>query len=178
MIWIFGDSFSANRSPESWTELLSVDYEVTNLASNGSSEYRIWKNYQKTKYKISDSDTVIFCHTSHSRIFLKDTESSLSRLLGSHHRCDLIINDVFSKNESKFVKLLRTIWDDDFFEDTYDLYLNDLLSTPNSIHFTFFESNKIESYYNIWVSNKGKINHMNTQGNMLVLESLKSKIHV
>lgn len=172
MIWIFGDSFSANTSDLSWTTMLAAHYDVTNLASNGSSEYRIWKTYQNHKHKIIENDIVIFCHTSSSRIFLKDTETLLSRLLGTHRNCDLIINDVFSKRESKFIKVLRTIWDEDFFNDTYNLYLDNLLLVPNSIHFTFFDSNKVETFKDIWASNPGTINHMTPYGNTLILDKI------
>ena len=173
MIWIFGDSFSANTSSSSWTTMLSAQYSVTNLASNGSSEYRIWKTYQNHKHKIVEKDTVIFCHTSPSRIFLKDTETLLSRMLSTHRSCDLIINDVFSKRESKFIKVLRTIWDEDFFSDTYNLYLDNLLLVPNSIHFTFFDSTKVETFKDIWASNPGTINHMTPHGNELILDKIK-----
>lgn len=178
MIWIFGDSFSSNNSQDSWTEMLSRYYSVKNFSSNGSSEYRIWKNYQKVKHSIANDDIVIFCHTSQSRIFLKDSATLLSRMLGSHSQCDLIINDVFGKKESKFVKILRTIWDDEFFNDTYLLYANDLMKVPNSIHFTFFDSDTVESYKDIWVANKGTINHMDLQGNQQVFERIKGKLDV
>lgn len=178
MIWVFGDSFSTNMSSASWVAMLSEQHKVVNLSSNGSSEYRIWKNYQNNKHRIHNSDTVIFCHTSPSRIFLKDSESLLSRLLRTHLNCDLIVNDVFSKGESKFVKVLRTIWDDDFFNDTYTLYVDNLKQVPNSIHFTFFESSKIESLHDVWLANKGTVNHMNVQGNKTVLEFLKGKLDV
>ena len=147
MIWIFGDSFASNRGVSSWTELLAQKFSVRNYSSNGSSEYRIWKNYHLQKYNIQYSDMVIFCHTSPSRIFLKNSESSMSRFLSSHRFCDLIFNDVFSKKEIQFIDILKRIWDDEFFNDTYNLYLADLRSVPNSIHITFFDIQGIESFF-------------------------------
>lgn len=178
MIWIFGDSFSANDTANSWTTMLAAQYKVANFSSNGSSEYRIWKSYRQVRDRITKDDIVIFCHTSQSRIFLKDSVTLLSRMLGSHRQCDLIINDVFGKKESKFIKILRTIWDDEFFSDTYGLYVSDLMQVPNSIHFTFFDSSLVESYKDIWVANKGTINHMNLQGNKQVFEMVKGKLSV
>lgn len=177
MIWIFGDSFSANSSPDSWVSILSQQIKLLNYSANGSSEYRIWKNYQHRKERILPTDIVIFCHTSPSRIFLKNNVLTLSRLLGTHAFCDLIFNDVFSKKETTFIKILKTIWDEEFFCDTYNLYVNDLKKVPNSIHITFFELTTIESFYNIWTSNKGKVNHMDKQGNLLVAQELLNRIN-
>lgn len=176
MIWIFGDSFAANRGLNSWTEILSQKYETKNYSSNGSSEYRIWKNYHSQKHNIQENDRVIFCHTSPYRIFLKNSQPLLSRLLTSHKSCDLIFNDVFSKNEKDFVNVLKKIWDDDFFKDTYDLYVADLKTVPNSIHITFFDTDIVESFYHIWMQHKGNINHMTEVGNLLISKQILEKM--
>jgi hypothetical protein len=167
-IWIFGDSFAVGNSTDAWPNLLPVEFDVKNYASSGSSEYRIWKNYQSVKTKITSDDIVIFVHTSPYRIFLKDSADLSSRHLSSHKSCDLIMNDIFTKNESPFVELLQSVWDDNYFLDTFELIVNDLLTVPNSKHYTFFESKKIQSFYEVWQTNKGSINHMNKEGNETV----------
>lgn len=172
-IWIFGDSFSASTESRSWTKLLSLYGEVVVKSSNGSSEYRIWKTYQENKQYIHKDDRVIFCHTSSSRIFLKNTETILSRLLPSHPLCDLIISDLVSKKENKFLKILKSIWDDEYFEDTYNLLINDLKSVPKSIHINFFEPGL---YNSIWKNYPGKINHLDSTGNLLVLQQLARQL--
>lgn len=170
-VWIFGDSFAASRAAESWTALLSSKYDVVVYASNGSSEYRIWKAYQLVKKDISPNDCVIFCHTSPYRIFLKNTVTILSRLLPSHPYCDIIINDVISKKESKFIKVLNTIWDEEYFLDTFDLMVRDM-DTTNCLHLTFFESETLKSFNRVWQENKGNINHMSMEGNRIMFEKV------
>ena len=168
-IWIFGDSFASSNHSYAWTSLLSDYGNVINEASNGSSEYRIWKKYQTNKRYITGNDIVIFCHTSPSRIFLKDNASILSRIIPSHPLCDLIFSDIFSKRETKFINILKEIWDDEYFQDTFDMLVKDLHSVPNSIHVSFFE----DSLYNIlWKDYPGNINHLNMTGNQLVFQHI------
>ena len=175
MIWIFGDSFAASRDPSSWTMQLG---DVRNCASNGSSEYRIYKTYLKQRHEITVDDTVIFVHTSPSRIFLKNDRITSSRLLESHPTCDIIINDIYEKREKEFINLLESVWDEDFFEDIFDLMI-DKLKVPNSYHITFFESPKMEivNLNHIWVANPGTVNHMTAEGNRLVVDIVKQLIH-
>jgi hypothetical protein len=168
-VWVFGDSFSASTDKSSWVKQIP---NVKLKSFNGSSEYRIWKTYQDNKHLIKPHDKVIFCHTSESRVFLKDDAELSSRKLISHPKCDLLVNDVLDKNEEPYVSLLRTIWDDDYLADTYSLLVEDLKKVPNSTHFTFFQSSKVESLYDIWQSNKGHINHMNIEGNRISLDKI------
>jgi hypothetical protein len=170
MIWIFGDSFSASNNPKSWVSLLNKP--VNNFASNGSSEYRILKNYYAEHHNIGPTDTVLFVHTSPSRIFLKDDRSTSSRQLESHPNCDIIINDVYEKKEKEYIKILESIWDDEYFNDVFDLIVDKLQTVPNSIHITFFETNRndVVQLNRIWIANSGNINHMNEVGNRLVAD--------
>jgi hypothetical protein len=171
-IWIFGDSFAASKHKHSWTRLLK--YPVINRATNGSSEYRIWKAYQKSKVDIKPTDKIIFCHTSYSRVYLKNTVTDLmSRWLPTHRFCDIIIADVQHKQESKFIKILNSIWDDVYFYDNYNLLMEDLKRVPNSIHIDFFENNE---YRDVYVHHKGTINHMDQQGNLVIGTHLNNLI--
>ena len=172
-VWIFGDSFAASTDSKSWVNLLQEKFEVHQFATNGSSEYRIWKSYQQQKNSIGINDCVLFCHTSPYRLFLKNTETMLSRLLPSHPYCDLIINDILTKKESKFIKVLNTIWDEDYFNDTYNLLVKELYDVPNSLHFTFFETDALMSFYQTWTKNKGHINHMTAEGNKIIFKQIK-----
>ena len=173
MIWIFGDSFSASKNPESWISLLNEP--VNNFSSNGSSEYRILKNYRAQQCNITTTDHVIFVHTSPTRIFLKDDKVTLSRQLESHPNCDIIINDVFEKKEKEYIKILESIWDDAYFNDMFDLIVDDLQAVHNSVHLTFFETARddlIQLNY-VWTANPGNTNHMNKVGNQLVANIVK-----
>jgi hypothetical protein len=163
-IWIFGDSFAASKHEQSWTSLLNC--KVINRATNGSSEYRIWKAYQQSKADIASNDKIIFCHTSYSRVYLKNTITDLlSRLLPSHPVCDLILSDIQYKQETKFIKILKSIWDDVYFYDNYKLIEEDLKRVPNSIHLNFFEDT---FYRNVYINHKGTINHMTQEGNLVI----------
>jgi hypothetical protein len=163
-IWIFGDSFAASKHEHSWTKLLNG--HVINRASNGSSEYRIWKSYQQAKADITPEDKVIFCHTSYSRVYLKDTVTDLlSRMLPSHILCDIILADIQHKQETKFIDILKIIWDDAYFYDQYKLLEEDLKRVPNSIHLNFFEDT---GYRHTYMWHKGNINHMSQEGNLVI----------
>jgi hypothetical protein len=163
-IWIFGDSFAASNHRHSWT--LMLGHPVINYASNGSSEYRIWKTYQQSKSNIKPGDKVIFCHTSYSRVFLKNTVTDLlSRMLPSHVFCDIILADIQHKQETKFINTLKCIWDDSYFYDNYKLLVDDLKRVPNSIHLNFFEDSE---YRYIYQNHLGSINHMDQEGNLMV----------
>lgn len=168
-IWIFGDSFASSKHSYAWTSLLSDRGVVINEASNGSSEYRIWKKYHTNKKFIANNDIVIFCHTSPSRIFLKDNVSILSRVLPSHPLCDLIFSDIFTKQENRFIKILKEIWDDEYFQDTYNMLVTDLKSVSNSVHLNFFEEGTCNSLWKDW---PGEINHLNMTGNQLVFQHI------
>lgn len=172
-LWIFGDSFAANKDSDSWSSMLGIHFESENLATNGSSEYRIWRSYKDNATRIGKEDTVLFCHTSTTRVYLKDSTSLLSRLLPSHPVCDLILSDVFAKKEKKFIAILKEIWDERYFEDTYKLLREDLNKVPNSIHIDFFSRGP---YNAIWKNNPGNINHMSKQGNRLVLNEVMGKL--
>ena len=176
MIWIFGDSFASSGQDLSWVSIVG---NTQNFASNGSSEYRILKNYLSQKSNIKETDSILFVHTSQSRIFLKDDRELSSRLLSSHANCDIIVNDIFEKKEKQYIEILKSIWDDEFFDDMFNLIIDKLLDVPNSCHVTFFESSRIElvNLNHIWVSNPGNINHMDENGNRLVAEIINQLMH-
>jgi len=176
MIWIFGDSFSAD--PRGWPGLI----QSKTLGLRGSSEYRIYRNYLEQRHNILETDVVIFCHTHQSRVFLKDSDRTLSsRRLESHPWCDLLFNDVFTKNERKFINVLEQIWDDDYFEYMYSKVVSDCQSVKNSIHITFFSD--MAAKYNFvdfgdfFRSYRGKINHLTDQGNLEIYKELQKIIH-
>ena len=177
MIWIFGDSFSTSNNSGSWVRLLNES--VKNFSNNGSSEYRILKNYNEQQHNISSTDIIIFVHTSPTRIFLKDDRIISSRTLESHTKCDIIINDIFVKGEQEYIKILESIWDEEYFNDIFDLIVDKLQSIPNSLHITFFETNRkdIVQLNHAWITNPGNINHMDPAGNCMVVDTIRRLIY-
>ena len=65
---IYGDSFGASTSSDSWVNLLKQQYTVNNFCSNGTSEYRIYKTLKNT-YK-EEVDIYIIVHTSPYRVYI------------------------------------------------------------------------------------------------------------
>lgn len=175
MIWVFGDSFASSGHDLSWTSIIG---DTQNFSSNGSSEYRILKNYLLQKSNIKETDLVLFVHTSQSRIFLKDDRELSSRMLLSHANCDIIFNDVFEKKEKQYIEILESIWDDEFFDDIFNLIVDKLVNVPNSYHVTFFESSRTDltNLNHIWKNNSGDTNHLNHEGNILVAEIVKQML--
>jgi hypothetical protein len=172
-VWVFGDSFATSTSSDSWIQLLEQEYHVQVLATNGSSEYRIWKQYQRNKSKIQPTDKVIFCHTSYGRMFLKDSNRSLlSRLLPTHPLCDILVNDVTAKKEKHFTELIDRVWDYDYLTDTYNLMLESLKKVPSSLHISLFEVEGVLSFFSLRNTDKGNINHLNKQANMIVYKKV------
>ena len=111
--------------------------------------------------------------------WIKDDQELSSRWLSSHTNCDIIFNDVFEKKEKQYIEILKSIWDDEFFNDIFNLLVDKLLKVPNSYHVTFFESSRTDliNLNHIWLNNQGEINHMNENGNQLVANYIKQLTH-
>ena len=172
MIYIFGDSFAADNS--GWPGSFG---EVKNFATRGSCEYRIWRKYTEQKSNITPDDTVIFCHTSWSRVYLRDENTSLlSRRLASHPQCDILLGDITAKRETKFMNIITEIWDEDFQQYVHDRVIADCMGVPNSLHISFFEENKKYDMHDLSkyrYEYPGNINHMDKTGNNMVGKELK-----
>ena len=101
-ILIIGDSFAcsqtSNKNNIGWPELLKNDYEITNLAQAGASEYKIYK--QLKSVNIEEFDNIIICHTSFFRIPIENHPIYLNNEL--HKNCDLIFANDVSKKEIGF----------------------------------------------------------------------------
>ena len=105
---IIGDSFSANKTKDSWTQKLHIPCD--NLSSNGSSEYRIWKKICNTD--ISQYDIAVVVHTSPNRIYT--TDNHIYPADHSHAHSDLIYNDVLNKRGNVYAD--NAIW---WFENVF-----------------------------------------------------------
>jgi hypothetical protein len=173
-LYIFGDSFSSDHEDSKcWINILTREFEIVNYSQRGISEYRIWKNYQKNKNNISNRSKILFCHTNPYRIYLKDVCAIMSRNLESHPYCDIILEDIYSKKEKKLIEAVESIWDEEYFEDHYNLVFDDLLRVPNSFHISFFAADqKFLNLNSIWKTHSGSINHLSAEGNKLVSDKI------
>ena len=94
-ILVIGDSFAADwtvkYSGVGWPNLLAKQFDVTNLAQAGVSEYKIYKQILSIS-DLSIFDLVIVSHTSPYRIHTRRHPIHTGDLL--HNNADLIYNDI------------------------------------------------------------------------------------
>lgn len=184
-ILIAGDSFAADWTKKydgiGWVNMLEKDFEVTNVAEAGVSEYKIYLQLQKQNKK--DYDKIIISHTSAYRIPVITHPIHSQDIL--HKNCDLIYSDLKEHNEDKLVKIgiefYENLFHFEYFVFTYNLIMKEIQNMyPNSINITFFDSFKNENVHgfeNVYIKNKGLINHMNNKGNIIIYNRVKKLIN-
>lgn len=183
-ILIVGDSFScihkSNTDNIGWPELLKNDFKITNLSQAGVSEYKIYKQIESVDLK--KFDNVILCHTSFTRIpiethpYYKDNDL--------HRNSDLIFSDVEDKKEKNEKIKIAYDFFKEFFWEEYFTFTNKLIfeeiykKTKNNFHITFFDfyNNRVLNFKKIFEKYKGDVNHLNKKGNVLVYETIKTKL--
>lgn len=189
-ILICGDSFAADwtvkYSGQGWPNMIANDYNVTNLAQAGCSEYKIYK--QLTSIDLNQFDKIIISHTSPYRIPIKIHPVHAKDLL--HKNSDLIYTDI--KEHSKTNTNLSSIID--FFENYFDiessLFVHNLIcekidkitkSIP-TIHLTNSDWNGLYLFDNmlnfeyLFKSNRGLINHYDEKGNQIIYRAIKNMV--
>jgi hypothetical protein len=180
---IAGDSFAADWTKKyenicGWVNMLESDYDVTNIAQAGVSEYKIYKQLEKidtTKF-----DHVIVSHTSAYRIPIIEHPIHKNDLL--HNDCDIIYSDAEEHIENDIMKTAVDFYGN-IFHTEYFCFVNDLIYkeikkiTPNAIHITFFDNfydNNVLKFEDIFLSYKGNVNHLNQLGNELFYNTIKN----
>jgi len=178
-ILIIGDSFSSNTCSDSWTTLLT-NCKITNLSSNGSSEYRIFKKLINTD--LTPFSHVIIVHSSPYRIYIDHNPLHLTSQ--THQNCDLIYQDVKLATKTDFTQ--NVTW---YFENIFNLEEADTIysllvekmiaitSQCQSLHITFFENeknNSVISLNSIWKKHPGSVNHLDTNGNKKVAKFIET----
>jgi hypothetical protein len=182
-ILICGDSFAADWTKKyegyGWVNILSNDHTVHNIAEAGVSEYKIFKQLESINLK--DFDKIIVSHTSPYRIPVKEHPIHSKDIL--HYNCDLIYSDLKEHKDNLLIKSAI-----DFYENLFDLdyacFIHELiikeinLKYQNLINITFFSSNKnMYNFEDVYLNNKGLINHMNDQGNKIIYNKIKELIN-
>jgi hypothetical protein len=185
---IAGDSFSAiwPNGESGWPNLLTANFNVTNISQAGVGEYKIFK--QLNSIDINNFDVVIVSHTSPSRIH---TLNHPLHKTGFHKDCDLIYTDLenrfdwFNKNLQASKNWFEYHYDDEYQIDIYQMIRRNIKSIikKNYISITHTEISKnlsVESnnidFSNLWHNNKGFVNHYNSFGNQQVYHTLKDRI--
>ena len=180
-ILILGDSFSADWSSKSkslgWVNRLSFDYDVTNIAQAGVSEYKIY--LQLKSINPNDYDHIIVSHTSAYRIPIH--EHPIHKDDSLHNNCDIIYADVVEHIEHPIMKTAYDFYCEIFNPD-YFVFINELIfdkiynTIPNATHITFFDSfydDRVRKYENVFLQNKGNANHLNSVGNDFIYKEMK-----
>lgn len=180
---ICGDSFSADWTKKyngvGWVNLLENNYNITNISEAGVSEYKIY--LQLKSIDLSKFDKILVSHTSAYRIPITEHPIHKDDIL--HNNCDLIFSDVSEHLENP---LMKTAYDfySNLFDMNYFIFVNNLIYneiynlTPNGVHITFFDSfydDSVHKFEQLFIDNKGLINHLNKDGNIKMYKQI-SKI--
>lgn len=178
-ILICGDSFAADWTKKydgiGWVNMLSNDYDITNVAEAGVSEYKIYQ--QIKKQKIQDYDKIIISHTSAYRMPVETHPIHSKDIL--HHNCDFIYSDIKEHVDNPEVKCVVDLYEKYFHVD-YAIFVHELivkeinLLCPNAINITFFDSFNKDSIQleDIFLKNRGNMNHLNEMGNKMVYNKI------
>lgn len=183
---IVGDSFSADwtkkyKNVSGWVNMLEDEFEVTNVAQAGVSEYKIYLQLQSINP--NDYDYIIVSHTSAYRIPIN--EHPIHKKDSLHNNCDIIYSDVEQHLDNSIMKTAYDFYCDIFNPD-YFVFVNELIFDkiyniiPKAIHITFFDSfydDRVLKYENIFLNNKGNINHMDNVGNVIIFNSIVKTIN-
>lgn len=169
-ILIAGDSFAANWFGDypGWVDLLAKNYQVTNLAQAGCSEYKI---RQQLECNLKKYNSIIVCHTSNSRIPVEHNPLHKNDLL--HKNCDFLYSDVKGRISS-MTEFYEKYYHHDFWEYTYNLIVNDIVEYTlghNALHITFFDHKHqlIDiNLHTVFKKHPGTVNHLSDKGNQIV----------
>lgn len=164
---IYGDSFGASTSSDSWVNLLKQQYTVNNFCSNGTSEYRIYKTLKNT-YK-EEVDIYIIVHTSPYRVYIANNIFYKNSV--THKKCDLLLADTNAKINSTFGRIVKDfftyIYCPEFTKDISKLCIDaqiQILKNKKVVHITNFQDSVQKGFiYFDYINskNKGNINHYN-----------------
>lgn len=189
-ILICGDSFAADWTTkypgEGWPNLLAKEYDITNLAQAGCSEYKIY--LQLTSVDLTLYDNIVVSHTSPYRVYVKSHPVHRNDVL--HQHSDLIYTDV--KEHSKTVKGLDPIiqYFEHYFDTDHAKFVHSLIcekidrlvSSYNALHITNLEWDDLYQFSNminfnqLFLTNRGLMNHYDSLGNQAIYEKVSEWI--
>jgi hypothetical protein len=127
---ITGDSFAADWTKKyegiGWVNMLCEDFDVTNIAQAGVSEYKIHK--QLSSQDVTQYDYVLVSHTSPYRIPIIEHPIHLNDTL--HKDCDLIYSDIKEHVKNPIAKIAVDFYENIFYPEyfiyTYELMMNQI----------------------------------------------------
>lgn len=188
-VLICGDSFSADWTVKydgfGWPNLLAQDFNVTNIAQAGCSEYSIYK--QIKSQNLNKYDRVIVAHTSPYRLYTSTHPVHNGDPL--HHNSALIYTDI--KEHAKNNTELNPIIDyyKKYFNKENALFMHNLLCKEiddmcpvDTIHVLNIDCKKCYSFkrmmnfHKVFAKNRGLMNHFNDKGNLKVYKQIKKEL--
>lgn len=179
---IAGDSFAADWQSNipGWPNLLANDYDITNIAQAGCSEYKIYK--QLCSVNLEAFDHIIVSHTSPYRIYTK--ENPVHKNNPVHKDSCFIYSDVSEHKLSCVAEFFEKHFDTEYAEHVHNLLLKDIesMSPKNTIHITSFVWDRLYKCINwidfnkVFVSHRGIVNHYNNKGNYIVYNKLLKEL--
>lgn len=194
-ILICGDSFAADWTKkypgQGWPNLLSTEFDVTNLAQAGCSEYKIWLQLDSVLDRISEFDHVVISHTSPYRIYVKQHPVHYNDVL--HHSSDLIYSDIIEQNnEYKNLDVIVS-WFENYFDLEHAKFVHNLICekidntlkahTDNVLHIAHMEWNDLYQFDDmlnfklLFDKHRGSINHYDQTGNQEVFTKIMQKLN-
>lgn len=186
-IGVFGDSFAYQKRNEpfpSWVDLLAQHHVIDNHAECGVGEYKILKQIQGAD--LDRYDIVIVSHTSYSRVFVEHNPLHVHNEY--HKNCDILYSDVEAHDNefSRACKLyFKHIYNDEHAQDIHNLILKEidhLLADKLAVHLTPFEHAGLYRFANmvdlhdVFVKNRGEVNHFTKLGNQEVYQQVLSRL--
>lgn len=189
---ICGDSFAADWTVKyngiGWPNLLSKNYQVTNLAQAGCSEYKIYQ--QLISVDLTKFDQIIVSHTSPYRIPIKQHPVHSKDKL--HKNSDLIYTDIkeHSKTNNKLLPIVE------FFENYFDMdsaqfihsliceKIDNLTANVPTLHLTNLNWDNLYLFQNmlnfeyLFKTNRGVMNHYDIDGNQIIYNSIVERLNV
>lgn len=186
---ICGDSFAADwssfRKHAGWVNMLEQDFNVTNLAQAGCSEYKILKQLQSISLEYFDE--IIVSHTSPYRLYVDKhpihSEDSM------HKNSCLLYTDICEHLDTNpeinpIVEYFEKYFDLEYAEHIHNLLLKEIefLVPKKTLHLchikwkNLYEFEKFINFENVFNSYRGDVNHYNDLGNHIVYQKVLEKL--
>ena len=176
---IAGDSFAADWTvayPDrcGWVNLITADFEVTNIAQAGSSEYRIWKTLATVD--VGNFDRILISHTSPYRLYVKHHPVHSKSAL--HKDCDLLYTDAVAHGLATVKDYFENYYDLNYAVDIHQLIMSKIYdSTITATHISHVDVSApanvpITNFSDVWTKHKGIMNHYSDQGNQIIYSSI------
>jgi len=186
-ILIAGDSFAADwqkhkSSYLGWPNLLANDFDVTNIAQAGVSQYKIL--CQLRSLDLSVFDVIIVCFTSDFRLHIPKHPIHSNSIL--HKDCDLLYSDLNFhvkkiKNLFNFKLWISYLWyiisfDYDYYVTVSSLIKKEIFHLAMTQNCLFITDSDLE-IKELFHQSRGSVNHLSEEANYQVYEYVKRRLY-